>query len=211
MDPNNWHERWDRKEIAFHADQVNRALVEYIDRLNLQSGSRIFVPLCGKTLDISWLLAQEFDVVGVELSPVAVSELFDSLGVEPEIDETGSLVRCTAPNLEIWNGDFFELTAEDLGQVDAIYDRAALVALPEDMRRKYAAYLIEITKSAPQLLLTYEYDQNLLDGPPFSVPEVEVHQLYDESYRLTLLEREPLAGKFKGKTEASSDVWWLHG
>ena len=211
MEPNYWHQRWDRGEIGFHASEVNPALVQRLDQLNLESGSRILVPLCGKTHDIGWLLAQDLDVVGVELSPIAVSELFENLGVEPEIDDSGPLRRFSAPNLEIWNGDFFDLTPEALGLVDAVYDRAALVALPESMRQRYAAHLIALTHAAPQLLLTYEYDQAQMAGPPFSVPEAEVHRLYDGAYRLTLLDRKLMPGKFKGKAEAATVVWWLHG
>lgn len=209
MEPNYWHQRWDRGEIGFHADQVNPALIRHLDALALEPGSRIFVPLCGKSLDIGWLLAHDFAVVGVELSPVAVSELFESLGVEPEIDRTAGCVRWRAPNLDIWNGDFFDLMADALGPVDAVYDRAALVALPEAMRSRYARQLIALTKAAPQLLLTYEYDQRQMSGPPFAVQPDEVHRLYDDAYRPTLLERGTMPGKFKGKVEAASAVWWL--
>lgn len=211
MEASYWHQRWDRGEIGFHADQVNPALVQHLGKLNLEPGGRIFVPLCGKSLDIGWLLAQDYNVVGVELSPIAVSELFESLGVEPEIHEAGGRVRCAAPNLEIWNGDFFDLSRDDLGAIDAVYDRAALVALPASMRPRYAKHLIDITDAAPQLLLTYEYDQQLLDGPPFSVPEEEVHRFYDETYRPTLLDRQAMPGKFKGQVVARNAVWLLDG
>src|SRR5699024_8207116 len=121
--------------------------------LSLPKGSRLFLPLCGKTLDIHWLLAEGYRVAGAELSSIAVAELFAELGVTPSEMQHGSLSHYQADQIDIFQGDIFELTADLLGPVDAVYDRAALVALPEGLRQQYAQHLVKITHRAPQLLL----------------------------------------------------------
>lgn len=211
MEEQFWYQRWERGETGFHESQVNPALVQYLGRLDLTRGSRIFLPLCGKTLDIGWLLAQGHRVVGIELSSLAINELFVSLDLTPAVTPTGALTRYSAKNIDIWVGDIFDLSSSMLGRVDAIYDRAALVALPEDMRNRYAAHLISLTHTAPQLLITYEYDQHLYEGPPFSVPEEELQRHYDETYQLELLAQTQIEGGFKGKVDASIATWLLQG
>lgn len=209
MEADFWMQKWQRGETAFHEKQVNPALVQYLSRLELQAGSRIFVPLCGKTLDIGWLLQQGYKVVGAELSVLAITELFAALNLIPDIIPAGKLTRYSAANIDIFVGDIFLLTTAELGPVNAIYDRAALVALPERMRRQYSEHLMALTNKAPQLLLTYEYEQLLCDGPPFSVSETELQQHYGSSYQLTLLERIQLPAKFRHKVDAAITVWGL--
>lgn len=209
MDADFWHQRWKRGEIGFHEGRANAALVAHLDRLDLPRGSRIFVPLCGKTLDIAWLLAQGYRVAGVELSSIAIGELFTALELAPEVRPTGALTHYGAKNIDIWVGDIFDASGEILGAVDAVYDRAALVALPEAMRGRYAAHLTAITHTAPQLLITYEYDQRLYDGPPFSVREDALKRLYAENYRLEPVKKEWIAGGFKGQVDASIATWLL--
>lgn len=209
MEADFWMQKWQRGEIAFHEKQVNPALVQYLPQLQLPAGSRIFVPLCGKTLDIGWLLQQGYKVVGAELSVLAITELFTSLNLIPDITTAGKLARYSATNIDILVGDIFQLTTAELGSVNAIYDRAALVALPALMRNRYSACLMALTNNAPQLLLTYEYDQLLCDGPPFSVSETELQQHYGSSYQLILLERMQLPAKFRHKVDAAIAVWCL--
>lgn len=209
MEANYWRQRWERGEIGFHESEVNPALVEHLNRLNLAKGARLFLPLCGKTLDIAWLLAQSYRIVGAELSTLAINELFAALDLVPEITPAGTLTRYSSTNIDIWGGDIFDLSSSMLGPVDAIYDRAALVALPEHMRNRYAAHLIALTHAAPQLLITYEYDQRLYDGPPFSVPEKELKQHYAETYQLKQLAQDRIAGGLKGKVEAATVTWLL--
>lgn len=211
MDTNFWHQRWERGEIGFHEDQVNPALVEHLGRLNLAKGARLFLPLCGKTHDIAWLLAQGYRIVGVELSFIAINELFAAMDLAPEINPAGKMSRYSATNIDIWVGDIFDLSNSMLGAVDAVYDRAALVALPEATRQRYAAHLAALCHGAPQLLITYEYDQGLYDGPPFSVREKELMRHYGENYQLKYLAHERIAGGFKGKVEAAIATWLLQG
>ncbi|MCP4178899.1 MAG: thiopurine S-methyltransferase [bacterium] len=209
MDVNFWLQRWERNEIGFHEKVTNPLLVEYFKELALDKYSRIFLPLCGKTLDIAWLLSEGYRVIGVELSKTAIEQLFAELGVEPNISKAGNVDHYSAKNIDIFVGDFFELSSKALGIVDAIFDRAALVALPEEIRQKYKTHLLEITSAAPQLLFSYEYDQSLMDGPPFSVSSDEVKRYYMNNYKLNLLKKINISGSIKGKCAAIESVWLL--
>ena len=209
MDPSFWHQRWEKNEIAFHESKANPLLVKNFHELAPAKGRRIFVPLCGKTLDIGWLLSQGYRVAGAELSQLAVEQLFMDLGAQPEIAPAGNLEQWSANHLDIFVGDIFGLSKELLGQVDAVYDRAALVALPESMRQRYAAHLMAITGTAPQLLISYEYDQRLIDGPPFSVSQEEVRRHYVGTYDVRLMSSADLPGGLKGKCPATEHVWLL--
>lgn len=203
-----WLERWERNEIAFHEGEANAFLVRYIPTLNQQPGATVFVPLCGKTRDIAWLLAQGFRVVGAELIELAIRDLFVDLGLRPDISTIGTLKRYSAKGIDIFGGDIFDLTREVLGAVDAVHDRAALVALPPEPRVRYAAHMIALTGTAPQLLNCFEYDQRLMNGPPFSVEPEEVARLYGSAYKVTLLERSVVKGGLRGQ-QAQHAVWLL--
>ena len=209
MDAEFWHDKWEKLEIAFHQDAAHDMLAAHFDKLGLAKGSRVFVPLCGKTLDIAWLLSQGYRVAGAELSEIAISQLFEEMDVTPTISDAGALKRYSADGVDIFVGDIFKLTAELLGTVDAIYDRAALVALPEEMRVKYAAHLRDITGTAPQLMISFDYDQSVMDGPPFSVPEAEIRRHYDQAYKIELVESTDVPGGLKGQAEAIENCWLL--
>ncbi len=209
MDEGYWHSRWQNNEIAFHEDAANALLVGHVETAFGRPGTRVFLPLCGKTRDIGWLLARGYQVAGAELSRQAVDQLFEELGVEPEVTDQGRLTRCSADGLDIFVGDFFALTAAMLGPVDAVYDRAALVALPAAMRPRYAAHLTQTTDAAPQLLITYEYDQSLMDGPPFSVGGEEIKELYADRFEVTRLASVEVAGGLKGRCPAIEHAWLL--
>ncbi|MFL5811959.1 MAG: thiopurine S-methyltransferase [Bdellovibrionia bacterium] len=209
MDAKFWHERWEQNNIGFHLSEANPLLVRYFDRLNLPKGARIFLPLCGKTRDIAWLLANGYRVVGAELSKLAIEQLFHELGVVPEIFDLGDVTRYSSAGIDIFVGDFFRLSTDSLGSVDAVYDRAALVALPEEMRHRYSPHLMQITNQAPQLLITYEYNQAQMDGPPFSISQDEVRKRYEERYHV--IELGSAAVKMKGHVEAKERIWLLMG
>lgn len=210
MDAEFWLKKWEKNEIGFHLSEANPLLVKYLDTLKLDKNSRIFVPLCGKTLDIAWLLSKGYAVVGAELSEEAIKQLFNELGLTPQISKIGKLTLYQANNLTVFVGDIFHLTAEILGEVSAIYDRAALVALPEAMRIKYAAHLKQITNMAPKLLVTFTYDQSLKNGPPFSITQLEVEKHYSSCYKIELLETINVKGGLKGNVEAKENVWVLN-
>jgi thiopurine S-methyltransferase len=209
MDPSFWYQRWEKNEIAFHERKANPLLLKHFSELSLAKGSRVFVPLCGKTLDISWLLSNGYRVAGAELSQIAIEQLFMELGLQPEISTVAEVEQWSAKTLDIFVGNIFALSRKMLGQVDAIYDRAALVAFPEEMRNRYTAHLTEITGKAPQLLICYAYDQRLMEGPPFSVPSEEFKRHYAADYDVTLLASTEVSGGLKGKCPAKENVWLL--
>ena len=209
MDAGFWHQRWKNNEIAFHERKPNSLLIRHFTKLSLAKGRRIFVPLCGKTLDISWLLSEGYRVAGAELSQIAIEQLFMELGLQPETSTVGEVEQWSANNLDIFVGDIFALTRKLLGPVDGIYDRAALVAFPEEMRKRYTAHLTEIAGKVPQLLICYDYDQILMEGPPFSVRNDEVRRHYAVNYDVTLIASTDVPGGLKGKCPAKENVWLL--
>ncbi len=207
MEKEFWQNKWEKSEIAFHEKEGNLLLIKYFSKLSLTEGNRIFIPLCGKTHDIHWLLLQGCKVVGAELSKIAIDQLFQDLKIEPNIVKIGNLFHYSAKNIDMYIGDIFDLSKEILGQIDAIYDRAAIVALPPDLRNRYTTHLMEITNKAKQLLICYEYDQNLTGGPPFSISKQEVKKHYDLQYDITLLEALDIA--LRGQTPANENIWML--
>jgi len=209
METSFWHERWDENQIGFHESEPNPLLVNNFHQLSVDKGARVFVPLCGKTLDIGWLLANGYRVVGVELSETAIEQLFQELGVEPDISDVGNLKLYSAADIDIFVGDIFDVSSDILGNIDVVYDRAAMVALPEDMRTRYTVHLTKITNKAPQLLICFEYDQSQMDGPPFSIDGAEVTKHYGQIYDLTMLESLDVVGGLKGRCAASDNAWLL--
>ncbi|GAA0425201.1 thiopurine S-methyltransferase [Cocleimonas flava] len=211
MEADFWHERWSKNEIGFHENEVNPLLVKHIKDLNLPEGSRIFLPLCGKTRDIAWLHSKGYKVVGIELSEHAVKQLFTELlgdeKLQPEVTQIDQHTLYTFENIEVYVGDFFKLSKQQLGKIDAVYDRASLVALPDTMRTQYAQHLLEITQGVPQLLITLEYDQSVIKGPPFSISDAMIKNYYQNDFNITELER--ISEKLKGKVDADNVVWQL--
>ncbi|MBJ9985637.1 thiopurine S-methyltransferase [Acinetobacter sp. S40] len=208
-----WHQRWQENRIGFHQLTPSPLLVAHWSELHLKTKQRVFVPLSGKTLDIRWLIQQGFRVVAIELSQIAVVALIEQLtqdfNFDFKISEQNDLIHYSHPQIDIYVGDFFDLAKEQLGQVDAIYDRAALIALPKDMRRQYTKHLIQISQTAPQFLISYEYDQNSFEGPPFSVEAKEVQQLYSPFYQVRLLKEQFVDPEGNKGKNPRSKVWLL--
>ena len=210
MEHSFWHDRWATNQIGFHQPAANPLLVTHCAALALPSAGRVLLPLCGKTLDIAWLLAAGYRVVGVELSELAVQQLFAELGATPRIQVLNdALQRYETDKLTVFVGDIFALNRELLGSVDAIYDRAALVALPATLRPRYASHLTAISTGARQLLISFDYEQSQLPGPPFAVLAEELSELYGQHYELQALARQPLTGGLKGQCPADEVVWLL--
>ncbi|WP_397541606.1 thiopurine S-methyltransferase [Roseovarius salis] len=209
MDAQFWHERWQTGQIGFHEGHVNRMLKTYINRLQMADGARVFLPLCGKTRDIAWLKERGYRVVGSELSGIAIAELFDEMELAPEVTGDAALRRHAAGGVEVFEGDFFALTPDTLGPVHGVFDRAALVALPQDLRQRYARQMIRLTAPAPQLLVTFVYDTARMDGPPFSVEETEIRELYGAEYGVEMLDDLDVPGGLKGICPARAQAWLL--
>jgi len=184
-----WHQRWANNQIGFHQSHANPYLQRHWPQLNLVPGTRVLVPLCGKSLDMIWLAEQGYPVLGVELSEKAVQEFFSEQGLEPLVSQNGAFKVYRAAEIEIWCGDFFSLRAEDIAGCHALYDRAAIIALPEAMRQRYVEHLNKVLPTECKgLLITLDYDQTQIDGPPFSVPDEEIQRLLSPDWALQVLE-----------------------
>lgn len=209
-----WHERWQQNQIGFHQGETNPYLQTYWPKLNLAPDSTVFVPLCGKSIDMLWLRTQEYRVLGIELSPIAVKDFFTENGLEPQITQRGSFELWEVDGLKILLGDFFQLTAADLADCHSIYDRASLIALPPDMREHYVTHLQQIAAGKPSLLITLEYDQTITGGPPFSVSSAEVASYYADQYQIERLAQIDISQTqhgiiAKGVKKLHEAVYWL--
>jgi len=206
MDADFWHAKWHSNQIGFYQTAGNPLLQKHLAALGLTKGARIFLPLCGKTGDIAWLLSQGFQVAGAELSPLAIDQLFEDLGLTPTRTAYGDLTKVSATGLDIFVGDIFDLTLPMLAEVDAVYDRAAYVALPEDIRPKYAQHMQGITAKAPQLLITFDYDPSTVSGPPHAITATELQATYGANYTIKTLEVTHPKGGIKGVIPATETI-----
>ncbi|WP_068545103.1 thiopurine S-methyltransferase [Thalassotalea crassostreae] len=188
MESTFWHECWEKSHIGFHQDELQPLMVKYLPELIRPSDKRVFVPLCGKSSDLLFL-AERFDVVGNELSDIACQDFFadNNLSVEVSFEKAFKCYQ-SAPhqnphkhNISIYQGDFFELCPQQLASFDWIYDRAAIIALPKAMRKRYVDHLKSFIGNDTRLfLLTLEYPVDELTGPPFSVTGAEINELFAE-------------------------------
>ena len=192
-----WQQRWARNEIGFHLSEVSPYLQQFWPALNVPVGAQVLVPLCGKSVDMAWLAQQGYRVLGVELAQTAVEAFFSEQGLLAEIDQFGAFRRYRSGAIEVLCGDFFSLTAADLLECRALYDRAALIALPAPLRERYAAHLAAVLPSGcAGLLVTLDYPQEQMPGPPFAVGEVEIRQLLGApQWSVQLLEARDVLGE----------------
>lgn len=184
-----WRERWRRSDIGFHQDTVNPYLVRYWARLQLAERAPVFVPLCGKSWDMIWLHEQGHPVLGIDISPLAVKDFFSENGLEAHAVGVDSFTGMAHDGIRLLCGDFFDLRPRHVQDALAVYDRAALIAVPAEMRRRYADHLIELTHPRAQILIvTLVYSQEEMSGPPYCVSEEEVVDLYGENFTIEMLE-----------------------
>lgn len=202
-----WIARWQERNIGFHEGRPNVHLMAHFSALGVPDGGRVFVPFCGKSVDMHWFLGRGNRVVGAELSEMAVTELFDELEVTPKITDLGPVQLWAADGIDVFVGDLFELTAKQVGAVDAVYDRAAFVALPEDERGRYADHVVALTGGVRQLLITYAYDESLMSGPPFSISDDEVLARHGGRFEVRKLDQAATGG-VRG-VPADEHVWLL--
>ena len=189
-DLQHWLDRWQQDRIGFHEADVNHHLRQRLAEFALPSSAQIFLPLCGKAHDIAWIARQGYEVIGIEISRIAVEAFFEEQQLEVEVDEDERFRRYRAPGITLLQGDFFDLRAEDLADCALVYDRAALIAMTRAQRPEYFAHMLAILPpSMRMLLITLEYDQAEMTGPPYAVWEDEVRANYGERYDIELLER----------------------
>ncbi len=185
MDQNFWLKRWEDAETGFHRAKPHPLLAAHWSELNLAKESQVFVPLCGKSSDMIWLAERGHKVVGAELSPIAVDGFFADLDLTPKVENNTGLELKTAGPYRIWQSDVLELTRCDVGEIDSIYDRAALVALPPDMQANYAHLLTHLLSVGGQLfLVSLSYDQNEMKGPPFSISNETIQRLFAKHFEI---------------------------
>lgn len=207
MHPDFWYQRWQNRQIGFHQGAPTPLLLKHWPTPGVAPGERVFVPLCGKSLDMHCLAAQGYRVLGAELSPLAVEQFFAEAGLEPTRHESRCGEHFTAGPVEIILGDAFGLDAELLADVHGVYDRAALIALPPEMRKRYADELYaRLPGGCRGLLITLEYPQRERAGPPFSVPESEVRALFARDWQVELLERRPIPSDHPGYVDGVSQL-----
>ncbi|QXL85201.1 thiopurine S-methyltransferase [Comamonas sp. NLF-1-9] len=193
MDHAFWLQRWREGRIGFHQQRVLPLLQKHWPSLDLAQGSKVFVPLAGKSLDMLWLAEQGLRVLGVELSELAVKQFFAEHGLTPQVRHTPYGIHHVAGAIELICGDAFALDAQALADCSGLYDRAALVALPPELRARYVDELMaRLPSGCRGLLVTLDYPQDEMQGPPFSVPEAEVEQRYAPRWELRRLEQRDL-------------------
>jgi thiopurine S-methyltransferase len=210
-----WTERWQRRDIGFHQPHIHEQLTRLWPTLGLPVASTVFVPLAGKTRAMVWLATQGHRVIGVELSEVAVREFFQDGGQTPDVRSDGPFDVYSAGPFSLYRGDFFEMPGEALAGVAAVYDRAALIALPPDLRVRYAQKLTSILpREAVVFLIAVAYPEGEISGPPFSLTRDDVENLYGDAFRIEVLEdRDGLEGsgnlKRRGVTELRETAYLL--
>lgn len=190
MDPDFWHQRWHDNEIGFHQGEPAPLLQKHWPAVAAPAGCRVFVPLAGKSVDMLWLASQGHRVLGVELSPLAVEQFFAEHALQPEVIESRYGTHYRAGDIELICGDVFALDEIALADCAAVYDRAALVALPPELRLRYVDELYaRLPATCCGLLITLEYPAHEKEGPPFTVTEAEVRERYAPHWSVDLLER----------------------
>jgi len=192
MDEKFWTACWETQEIGFHLPEVNPVLLAFWSQLSLDSSAKVLVPLCGKSLDLKWLVQQGCHVVGVELSQLAVDAFFSEQSIQPDVQTKEEFQLYTSKQLEVWCGNIFDIPDAQLETIQAVYDRGALVALPPDIRKTYMQKLLQgLQNKARWLLVTFEYNESLMQGPPFSVSQNEVQE-YFRGYDIRLVNKKEM-------------------
>jgi thiopurine S-methyltransferase len=193
VQPEFWHKRWRNDQIGFHQSSVDRNLIRHWAALDLAKGGRVFVPLCGKSLDMLWLREQGHPVAGVELSAVALEAFCMENGVPARRRRLDQFEVYEAADLQLFRGDFFALTPALLGAAAAVYDRAALISWTEELRAPYVSHLAALLRSGtPMLLIALEYPQAQMSGPPFSLLSKEVRHLYSRHFEIREIDRQDI-------------------
>lgn len=211
MDAEFWINKWQNGETRFHQSQYHPLLVKFGEKF---SKGAILVPLCGKTLDMLYLVSKGHSVIGVELSPIACKDFFEEAKIEYTTTSVENFTVFKSESVTLWCGDFFKLPQSEWDKVTGLYDRAALVALPEEVRKAYAAEIFNrSTRPLEILLIALEYIKDAFQGPPFSVVEHEVNEIY-RPFTISKIhsEREERIPKDNPKFQSivlTENVYWM--
>ena len=183
-----WIDRWAQDQIGFHRPDINPALVRYLADFDLKEGDPVLVPLCGKSLDLIYIAEQGFKVTGIELSDRAVRSFWLENDLTSNCREEGKLKIWESPSITLIEGDYFAVKPHHFEPPRLVYDRAALIAMPPEMRADYVHQLIDLAQGAEILLITLDYPASEMTGPPFPVSSEEVTQSFGTTHRIAMLE-----------------------
>ncbi|MDE2070075.1 MAG: thiopurine S-methyltransferase [Gammaproteobacteria bacterium] len=198
-----WSQRWREGRTGWHHGEPMPLLMQHWPALGLPAGSRVLVPLAGKSLDMLWLAQQGFSVLGVELSPLAVKQFFAENHLVAQSQREVDGMHYSAAGIEVIQGDIFKVAARVFESCPAVYDRAAIIALPLPLRQRYAHEVYgKLPPDCRGLMITLEYPQAEMPGPPFSVDATELYRLFDAERKLELLERRDILASQPGFKEA---------
>lgn len=211
----NWLDHWEKNDIAFHQLEGNPLLKEFWSGLQVPVGSTVLVPLCGKTVDMLWLMQQGYHVIGVELSEIACKDFFTENNLPFEIKKRDDFTRYFNDKIEIFCGDFFALTKELMPPIEAVYDRAAFIALSNDLRQRYAAHLINLMAPKSKMFLIVYNSSDTVEGPPFPISRAEIDKKYGKDFQIKeviSIERKTILPHLheKGYRELTENVYYLN-
>ena len=194
-----WWVRWQEGRIGFHLPEVNPLLIRHVHSLATDAHpnerSCILVPLCGKSKDLIWLQSHFHKVIGVELVPQAVEAFFEENQITPTYSLRDSFATYLHDNLALLQGDIFQMSSKYLEDhpIQAIFDRASLIALPDKLRKNYVALLRSLGSCNTKLLLvTLAYEEGMISGPPHSIPENKIFELFAFATNIELLEKQDI-------------------
>ena len=185
MDTAFWLSKWASNQIGFHEKQPHPLLIRYWERLLTGTRSTIFVPLCGKSNDLIWLKEQGHKIIGVEISEIAINDFFREQDLVPQITPDNSLTKYSSEPFVIYCGDYFNLSLHQVKGFTLVYDRASLIALSPNTRARYADKLSELSPpGTQQLLVTLDYNAEIINPPPYAITAQEVYNLYEPLWRV---------------------------
>lgn len=189
MEHNFWLNKWQKNDIHFNQNEVNPFLLKYHQHLGALAGHNVFVPLCGKSIDMLWLMKQGASVVGVELSQMAIEQFIHENSLKATQSEQQPFVRYSDDQWLFWVGDYFTLSKKEIGSVEYVYDRASLIAMPKDLRQQYVDHLLNIVDPGTKILLiTMQYQAPTDKLPPFSISMEEIEQIFKGAMTIECLE-----------------------
>ncbi len=188
MEISYWKSRWRKNNTGWHMTEVYPMLPELWPKLALRDNATVLVPLCGKSRDMQWLAAQGFHIIGVEASSKALEQFMQSSDRQFSRTHSHGYTVFTSTDINLWQGNFLNLPQRAIGPVNAIYDKASIVALPPEMRKEYSRKLLNLCNDTTEIFLqSFEYEQKEMNGPPFSVDENEIRSHFDQRFNITLM------------------------
>lgn len=202
-----WLDRWREGRIGFHRSDTHPALVRHWPLLGVRPGTKVLVPLCGKSLDMRWLARHDHPVLGIEFAEEAIEQFVTEGTGNVSRYQQGPFAICRQGSVELWCGDFFHFHIDQAAEIGAFYDRAALIALPPATRQRYAFHLAQLLLPGSRGLLISlsRAPGDEAAGPPFHVPAEEIHELFAPNFLVTHLED----GEPESESGFRESIWAL--